>query len=233
MTGAKDARGNDQKPYTPEGEFVLDTINPTVKSVVANVAGAATGANNQPTISDSDVASSSKLDVTVTFSEDMDQTEGSVPVLKFSVAEGTLGITKSGGVWLSSTQYKATYDVVDKNAFNNGVTIDVEGARDDVGNPQQDYTAQTAVNFDTKNPTLTIAASSKSQEGGFYSHTDFKAGADVITVSSDAVISDGKTTIKASFEGADGDVVQKTIDSDGSSQGFKLTQTRNNQSRTR
>ena len=59
---------------------------------------------------------------------------------------------------------------------------------------------------------LTIAASSKSQEGGFYSHTDFKAGADVITVSSDAVISDGKTTIKASFEGADGDVVQKTIE---------------------
>ena len=114
MTGAKDARGNDQKPYTPEGEFVLDTINPTVASVVANVAGAATGANNQPTISDSDVASASKLDVTVTFSEDMDQTEGSVPVLKFSVAEGTLGITKSGGVWLSSKEYKATYDVVDK-----------------------------------------------------------------------------------------------------------------------
>ena len=31
VSGAKDARGNDQKPYTPEGEFVLDTINPTVR----------------------------------------------------------------------------------------------------------------------------------------------------------------------------------------------------------
>ena len=61
VTGAKDAADNDQVDYAPLSEFAIDTVNPTVTSVVAS-----------PILITDATTDAGTFTVTVVFSEAMD-----------------------------------------------------------------------------------------------------------------------------------------------------------------
>jgi len=144
VTGAKDAAGNAQQDYTPENEFGIDTLNPTVTNVVANDA----------LITDADTPGDATFVVTIDFSEPMDT--GVAPTVTFTPAvASTLTLDPSSG-WDDNDTYLAKYDVADGNVDVDNVQIDVTGAKDAAGNAQQDYTPENEFGIDTKNPTPTV-----------------------------------------------------------------------------
>ena len=123
VTGAKDAAGNAQQDYTPESEFAIDTLNPTVTTVTAS-----------PTTITDATAGTGTFTVTVVFGEAMDTSVAATPVLTFAPGVATT-LTLTGGVWSAGdTTYTATYDVADGNVDHDSVTIDVTGAKDAAGN---------------------------------------------------------------------------------------------------
>lgn len=132
VAGASDANGNAQQDYAPEFEFAIDTLNPTVTSVVASdtlITDADTGA----------VVENHTFTVTVNFSEAMDQEID--PILTFDPdVASTLSFMSD--TWTDTDTYEAIYNVVAADADVNEpkVTIDVEGAEDANGNAQEDYT---------------------------------------------------------------------------------------------
>ena len=146
VTGARDAAGNLQQNYTPESEFGIDTLNPSVVSV----------ATNDALITDADTPGTATFVVTVVFDEPMNT--GVVPTISFDPTVGsTLSINAPTG-WDDSYTFLAYYDVADFNVDVNDVTIDVTGAEDVSGNPQQDYTPEDEFGIDTLNPTVTGVA---------------------------------------------------------------------------
>ena len=137
VTGAADANGNGQEAYTALAEFSVDTANPTVTDVSVS----------DPVISDADAGDT--FTVTVTFSEDMDQSVD--PVLTFNPLVGST-LTGGTGSWTDATIYEVTYTVADVNVDHDSVTIDVTGAQDANGNGQEDYTPQIEFSIDTIQP---------------------------------------------------------------------------------
>ena len=146
VTGAQDAAGNAQQDYTPsQPTFSIDTLNPTVISVVAS----------DILIADADVGAGT-FNIAVTFDEPMDTAV--VPTLTFTPGvTGTLtqNILLSG--WsIDQKVYTAIYSVTDANVFATDVTVDVTGAQNAGGIPQSDYTAVAKFSIDTQNPTVAI-----------------------------------------------------------------------------
>ena len=165
VTGAKDAAGNAQQDYTPESEFAIDTLNPTVTTVTAS-----------PTTITDATAGTGTFTVTVVFGEAMDTSVAATPVLTFAPGVATT-LTLTGGVWSAGdTTYTATYDVADGNVDHDSVTIDVTGAKDAAGNAQQDYTPESEFAIDTLNPTVTTVTASPT------TITDATAGTGTFTV---------------------------------------------------
>jgi len=145
VTGAEDAAGNGQEDYTPESEFAIDTLNPTVSGVSAG----------DTLLTDSDAGGT--FTVTIDFSEDM-ETDGSAdPSLTFNPSVGST-LSSTGGSWSDSDTYQATYNISDANVDENSVTIDVAGACDAAGNGQQNYAPQSEFEIDTRNPWVTNVA---------------------------------------------------------------------------
>ena len=139
ITDAKDAAGNGQQDYTPEAEFDIDTVKPSVSSV--NVSDLA--------ISDPDAGGT--FVVSVSFSESMDT--GTAPTIEFApTIDSTL--SPSSGQWNDPQEYEATYDVSDANVDHDAVTVDVTGAVDVAGNEQEDYSPEIEFEIDTLNPTV-------------------------------------------------------------------------------
>ena len=123
--------------YNVNTGVFTDTLAPTVTSVE---------------VSDTEITDSNAGDtftVTVTFSEDMDQTVD--PTLTFNPAVAST-LTGGAGSWTSATTYEATYTVADGNVDHDGVTIDVEGAKDVSGNAQQNYTPESEFAIATAGP---------------------------------------------------------------------------------
>ena len=144
-TGTQDAAGNVQEDYTPENEFGIDTVNPTVSAVAVD----------DTLLSDSDAGTS--FTVTVNFSEAMQDDGTPYPTITFgpSVAS-TLSFTS--GSWPTTTQYAAIYSVSDGGVDVDSVTIGVTFAEDENLNDQQAYTAAHEFEIDTLNPTVTGVA---------------------------------------------------------------------------
>ena len=142
-TGTQDVAGNLQEDYTPENEFGIDTVNPTVTAVAVD----------DTLLSDSD--SGSPFTVTVDFSEPMQDDGTPYPTITFSPSVATtLSFTSES--WPSTTRYAAIYDVSDAGVDINSITIDVTFAEDENLNDQQAYTAVHEFEIDTENPTVTL-----------------------------------------------------------------------------
>jgi hypothetical protein len=156
VTGARDAVGNLQQDYTPENEFNIDTLNPTVTSVLVN----------DTLITDADAGGT--FTVTVDFSEPM-TTDGSAdPAITFAPLVGTT-LAFASENWPDTDMYTATYDISDGNIDHDSVTIDVTGAKDANGNDQQDYAPVHEFEIDTLNPTITSITSTTPD--GYYGLT--------------------------------------------------------------
>ncbi|MEW5825940.1 MAG: hypothetical protein AB1778_03840 [Candidatus Bipolaricaulota bacterium] len=145
VAGAQDAAGNGQQDYAAQNEFGIDTLNPTVTSVTAS----------DTLIADADAGQTRY--VTANFSEAMDQAV--TPVFTFAPDVAST-LTHTGGLWQTTTRYRASYLAVDAGVDVDSVTVDVTGTRDEAGNAQQDYAPQNEFAIDTLNPTvLSIALS--------------------------------------------------------------------------
>ncbi|MFC2095512.1 Ig-like domain-containing protein [Candidatus Bipolaricaulota bacterium] len=141
-TGTQDAAGNGQENYTPQNEFGIDTVNPTVTGVAVD----------DTLLADSDEGTT--LTVTVDFSEAMIDDGSTDPTLTFNPAVGsTLAIASDS--WPTSSRYQAIYDISDADVDVDSVTIDVTLAKDEAGNDQEDYTPVSEFAIDTLNPTVT------------------------------------------------------------------------------
>ncbi|MBU1049921.1 hypothetical protein KKG90_07875, partial [Candidatus Bipolaricaulota bacterium] len=146
VAGAQDAAENPQQNYTPQNEFGIDTVNPTVTNVVAS----------DTLITDADTPGNATFIVTIDFSEPMNT--GVAPTLSFNPAVATtLSLDGTSG-WQDSDTYLARYDVADANVDVDNVSVDVDGAQDAAGNPQQSYTPENEFGIDTLNPTVTGVA---------------------------------------------------------------------------
>ncbi len=148
VTGAKDAAGNDQQGYTPEDEFDIDTIKPSISAVDVS----------DLVISDADA--SGTFIVTISFNEKMDS--GTTPTIQFSPSIGST-LSLSGGLWnLDADGYQATYNVSDAGVDEDSVAIDVLGTKDAAGNDQEDYAPENEFAIDTFNPSVTDVSTSDS-----------------------------------------------------------------------
>ena len=145
VIGAVDYAGNVSEDYTPEHEFEIDTLNPTIVSI----------STNDSLITDDDTPGDATFVVTVEFSEGM--STGISPTVSFNPAVGTT-LAFYTEDWPDSDTYTATYDVSDGNVDHDNVQIDVTGTQDIAGNPQEDYTPENEFGIDTVNPTVTTVA---------------------------------------------------------------------------
>ena len=141
VTGTQDAAGNAQLDYSPENEFGIDTVNPTVTGVVVD----------DTLLSDSDAGTT--FTMTVDFSEPMTDDGSADPTLTFNPAVGST-LAFASDSWPTTTRYQAVYDISDAGVDEDSVTIDVTLADDENGNPQQDYTPEDEFEIDTLNPTV-------------------------------------------------------------------------------
>ena len=148
-SGTQDVAGNIQADYTPESEFGIDTVNPTVSAVAVD----------DTLLSDSDAGTS--LTVTVDFSEPMQDDGTPHPTITFSPGVGST-LSFSSESWPTTTRYQAVYDISDAGVDENSVTIDVTLAEDENLNDQQAYTAVHEFEIDTLNPTVTSVVLSDS-----------------------------------------------------------------------
>ncbi|MBE0636535.1 hypothetical protein IH601_11110, partial [Candidatus Bipolaricaulota bacterium] len=157
VTGALDANGNAQADYSPVGEFAIDTLNPTVTSVAVS----------DLLIDDRDIGTTYL--VTVDFTEDMTSDGSADPTIVFTPAVGTT-LTFESGSWLNASTYEARYDILDADLVELAVGINVDDAKDAVGNAQVAYDAIDHFDIDTLNPppgTIIIAPMGVAGSGAF------------------------------------------------------------------
>jgi hypothetical protein len=136
VTGAKDAGGNAQQDYAPESEFSIDTLNPTVMSIVR---------------ADPDFTNASTVNFTVTFSEDVNGVDA-------SGSDFALTTTVTGASIASASGSGRTYTVTVNTGTSDG-TINLDLAASpaiqnlagnaltatNVSGPDETYTTNLAV----------------------------------------------------------------------------------------
>ncbi len=140
VTGGKDLAGNDQVDNTGENMFDVDTLNPTAQIAVSDTL-----------ISDADAGS--KLTVTITYSEVMDNSV--YPSISFTPDVTADTLTYSENWWSAdNTIYYENYTIGDEDVENADVNVSVTGGKDLAGNPQVDNTGENMFDVDTKAPTI-------------------------------------------------------------------------------
>lgn len=141
ISGATDLDG---KIITPAYSIPvsIDTVNPQVTSVAAN----------NDLISD-ESAGSSTFSMDITFNESM---SNAAPVISFTGDDlsTSLMLNESSSSWISTTVYRAVYDVMDANVELNNFSVDVMDAKDLAGNDQVFDTQIELFAIDTKNPEI-------------------------------------------------------------------------------
>jgi hypothetical protein len=142
MTGVADAAGNAGLGTTDSSNYAIDTKEPTVQiSVSDNL------------ITDADNLAGSKLTITITYSEAMDNSV--YPTITFlpNVKLDTLSYSEN---WWSPDNriYSENYLIRDANVENAGVDVTVTGGKDLAGNAQVDNTGENMFNIDTEKPTV-------------------------------------------------------------------------------
>ena len=138
----------DEANYDITVSGTRDGTAPSVSSVTAS----------PMTIADA-TAGTDTFTVEVVFDETMDT--GTTPALTVApdvTAGGTPTLSNGSGAWSTTTDtddtFTMTYDVADRNADIDSVTVDVGGAKDLLGNDQQAYSPVHEFDIDTLNPTI-------------------------------------------------------------------------------
>ena len=91
--------------------------------------------------------------MTAVFSEAMDT--ATMPVLAFAPGvDRTLTLNTAQSGWTDADTFVAKYNVADTNVRVDDITIDVSGAKDVTGQPQEDFTPQSTFSIDTQSPTV-------------------------------------------------------------------------------
>ncbi|MFT6939791.1 MAG: hypothetical protein ACJASN_001277, partial [Cyclobacteriaceae bacterium] len=146
VTGTRDANGNVQQDYTPEDEFDIDVLNPTVIKAMSNIS----------IISDTN-AGGAQFTLTVVYSEAMDADGSPLPVLTFPNDDVSATLANASGAWISNTTYVFTYDVLDGGITNGDIDVRVTSALDASGNLQGVYNETGVFAIDTHNPTVVLS----------------------------------------------------------------------------
>ena len=146
VTGAQDAAGNAQQDYTPEHEFDIDTLNPTITSITS-------------TTPDGYYASGS-INVTVSFSELVILTGGTLDVTLDTPADVVV-LTAFGPLTSSFTTYTVgsgdnSCDLDAIGVVRSGGTLrDVAGNDAVVGLPATTIADGSNITVDTTDPVIT------------------------------------------------------------------------------
>jgi hypothetical protein len=150
VQGGIDTLGNNQDPYVAANVIEIDTENPTV-----SIAAPDNFMINDAAIADGEVS------ISVVFSEDM--LTSADPALTFSNGDplaNSLVYNAANSGWISQNEFVAVYDASDANEEIDIITLNVDGAKDALGNDQEAFVLATNIVIDTKNPTaLTVATS--------------------------------------------------------------------------
>ena len=142
VSGALDADGNLQTPYSGTNNFGIDTLDPAparpaVLSAAPSIA----------TVTDNNVGTAA-FSVRIVYNEPMNTNLN--PVVTFSPdVASTLTYNRAQSWWVSNSTFVARYDVADANVAVANVGINVASARDAIGNIQTPYIGTNAFSIDT------------------------------------------------------------------------------------
>ena len=147
VTGAKDAAGNLQTPYSGTDDFSIDTLTTpvTVLSVTPSVT----------TVTDTNVGTAGDpgnpnagFAVRIAYSAAMNTS--SAPSLTFTPdVASTLTFNAAQSWWINAYAYKAAFNVADANVSVAGISVAVAGARDAAGYDQAHYHSPDFFSIDT------------------------------------------------------------------------------------
>jgi hypothetical protein len=142
---ARDLAGNEQVNLVLEGTIAVDTRNPVVDS------------GDFAAVINDEIASNGTYFVDLAYDEIMDQNV--IPVIAFTGNDplvNTLTADAGQSMWLDAQVYRFVFQVADAGEELSGIGIDVSGAMDLAGNPQELlYSAGSAILVDTRNPLAT------------------------------------------------------------------------------
>ena len=181
VTGAKDAAGPDQRDYTPEPEFGIDTLTPTVTGIFPL---------------DGSVVVLTTVDVDVTFSEavqDLDETD-----LELSGTAAVAGATVAPPVDLGGNQWRFPVSGLVDGTLDVRLAPDADDVEDLAGNDlaTRDWSYIVA----NPPPVLDLDADDSSgQAGSDFAATFTEAGWPVLIADGDAQLSDPNGRTPASL----------------------------------
>jgi hypothetical protein len=144
VEGCQNEEGVLQAVFDVADLFSIETQNPTISNITTNI----------NTIADADMGSGTFY-INVTFDEAMDM--GFDPAISFPTEDpmaNTLTMNSGASGWVDATNYMASYDVADADETLANIDVQVNDARDLVGNPQVQLDAADVFNIDTENPTV-------------------------------------------------------------------------------
>ena len=142
ITGGTDAGGNDMVTFDSLDAFSIEMENPSVISLLPDPL----------LLTDSEVGAGN-FTITAVYSEMMDTT--AIPTVTFPVEDPLARtLTPAASGWTSLTEFVATYDVADSNEALPNIDVQINGAIDFVGNPQQVGSAVDTFSIKTDNPTI-------------------------------------------------------------------------------
>jgi len=137
VTDARDSAGNPVETYTLGSWNWVDTLNPTVTSVAAS----------DLLIEQDDIGG--VFTVTISYSEAMDT--ATTPTVGFTPAvDSTLLLT--GGTWVEDDVYRTRYEILDEDEKLLHVHVNIDGARDALGNAQVLSRRSSVFGIDTITP---------------------------------------------------------------------------------
>jgi heat shock protein HslJ len=120
VENTRDVNGNLQNDYTPEDEFDIDVLNPTVQSIAISP---------KDLFRDPDVGAD-VITFTIVYSEPMNT--GVNPTVTFSpdvVSSGSLVLSGSSN-WSNNTTFQAIYNLTDQGERLRDIDVSVSGAQD-------------------------------------------------------------------------------------------------------
>lgn len=124
------------------GVITIDTVNPQVTGITSSI----------PMITNADIGS--ELNITITFSEDMDTSIDLLPLGVTPDLTGTSLPDCSSSGWASATKYSYLCTINDSNEEFDEVNITVDAAEDEAGNLQVANTTVGLFAVDTKEPSV-------------------------------------------------------------------------------
>ncbi len=153
ITSARDASGVLQNVHMEARPFIIDTKRPVLTDASVN----AEMINDQ-------VAVSTGLDITLTFSEACDIIfMPNISLQSASDLSNTLFYDETSSAWIDNTHFKAHYNVTDNENEIENIGVSVIDATDKAGNTMTAFSEPVIFSIDTRNPEITNTVVSNPQ----------------------------------------------------------------------